>query len=70
MKLIGIALVILGIVALAFGLLGFGQEKTILEMGGVKATATEHRTSPIASIVGALSLIGGIALIVVDKRRA
>lgn len=70
MKLIGVALVIVGIVALTFGVLGYTQDKTVVEVGGVKATATEHRTVPIASILGALSLVGGIALLVVDKRRA
>jgi hypothetical protein len=57
MKLIGVAL-------------GYSQEKTVLEVGGIKATATEHKTIPIAPIVGVLSLIGGMALLVVDKRRA
>ena len=70
MKLGGVALVILGIVALVYGGLGYNQEKTVLEVGGSKATATEHKTIPIAPIVGVLSLIGGIGLLVVDKRRA
>ena len=70
MKLIGVVLVIVGVVALIFGALGYTQEKTVLEVGGMKATATEHKTIPIAPVVGALSLIGGIALLVVDKRRA
>jgi uncharacterized membrane protein YidH (DUF202 family) len=70
MKLIGIALVVLGIVALIIGVLGYSQEKTVIDMGGIKATATEHKTIPIAPIAGVVSLVGGVALLVVDKRRA
>ena len=68
MKAIGIVLVILGIVALVYGGIGYNREETIFEIGGLKATATEHKTIPIPALVGAISLIGGVALLVVDKR--
>ena len=70
MKLIGVALVILGIVALIYGGIGYNREKTILDVGGMKATVTEHKTFPIAPVAGAISLIGGVALLVVRRRTA
>lgn len=70
MKAIGIVLVILGIVALVYGGIGYNRNRTIFEMGGMKATATEHRTIPVPAVVGVVSLIGGIALLVVEKRHA
>ena len=68
MKLLGIALVILGVVALIYGGIGYNRQTTVLDVGGIKATATEHKTIPIAPIVGVISLIGGVALLVVSKR--
>jgi hypothetical protein len=68
MKLFGIALVVLGIVALVAGGFGYDRQRTVLEVGGLKATATEHNTIPYAPILGAIALIGGIALLVGVKR--
>jgi len=69
MKIISFALVILGIVALMYSGISYNREKTILDVGGIKATATEHKTIPIPPIVGAIALIGGVVLLAVDKRR-
>jgi hypothetical protein len=70
MKTIGIALVILGILALVYGGIGYSRDKTMFEVGGMKATTTEHRSIPIPAFAGVLSLIGGIGLLVFEKRRA
>jgi uncharacterized membrane protein YidH (DUF202 family) len=69
-RLLGIVLVILGVVALIYGGIGYDKEKTVIDVGGIKATATEHKTIPIAPIVGVISLVGGIALLVTSKRGA
>lgn len=68
MKWIGVVLVIIGIVGLIYGGIGYNRQRTVLDMGGMKATVTEHSTVPIAPVVGALSLIGGVALLVVRRR--
>jgi hypothetical protein len=63
MKLLGIALVVLGIVALIYGGVGYDRQKTVIDVGGIKATATEHKSLPMAPIVGVALLIGGVALL-------
>jgi hypothetical protein len=70
MKRVGVALVILGIVALVLGGIGYDRKRTVLEVGGLKATATEHETVPYAPILGAIALVGGIALVAGAKRQA
>jgi membrane-bound ClpP family serine protease len=69
MKILGIALVILGIVALVYGGIGYNRQTTILNVGGIKATATEHKTIPIAPITGAIALVGGIVLLAAPRFR-
>ena len=70
MKIIGITLVILGIVALIYGGINYTGQKTILEVGSFKATATEHKTIPVSPLIGAISLIGGIGLFWAGRRHA
>ena len=69
MKIVGVALVMLGIAALFYGGIGYDRRTTILDVGGIKATATEHKTLPIAPAVGVVALVGGIVLLVVPRSR-
>jgi hypothetical protein len=70
MKPLGVALVILGIIALIYGGIGYNRQRTVLDVGGIKATVTEHKTFPIAPVVGAIALLGGVSLLVVRRRAA
>ena len=69
MKRVGIALVILGIAGLVAGATGYTRHTTILEVAGIKATASEHKTIPIASVAGTIALVGGVALLVAPRLR-
>jgi uncharacterized membrane protein YidH (DUF202 family) len=68
MKNIGIVLVILGALALIYGGIEYNRNRTVLEMGSMRVTATEHKNIPIPAIVGVVVLIGGVALLVGGKR--
>lgn len=70
MKIIGIVLVILGIVGLIYGGINYTGETTVLEVGSLKATATEQKTLPVPPVVGAIALLSGVALLIADRRRA
>ena len=68
---IGITLIVLGLVSLLMGGFRWTEDKTVVDVGPIKATAEEHKTLPIPPVIGALALIGGIAVLVVPaKRRA
>jgi len=69
-KQLGIVLVVLGIVALIYGIVGFDRQTAVIDVGGIKATATEHKTSPIATVIGIVALVGGAALLVSSRPRA
>jgi uncharacterized membrane protein YidH (DUF202 family) len=69
MKLIGYALVILGALALAYGGISYNRQKTIIEVGSFKATATEQKHIPLSPILGGIALVGGIVLLVVPRKR-
>jgi hypothetical protein len=69
MRIIGIVLMVLGVLALAYGGIGYDRQRTVLDVGPLKATATEHKTLPLSPIVGGLALLGGIILLVGHGRR-
>jgi len=69
MKTLGIALAIVGLAALVYGGIGYNRKTTLFEVGDIKATATEHKTIPIAPIAGVIALAGGLVLMLVPRRR-
>lgn len=70
MRLIAIALIALGVIALIYGGITYNAgDKTVLEMGDMKVTATEKKTVPLPPILGVISLVGGIALLISQQRR-
>jgi hypothetical protein len=69
MKILGVALVILGIMALLFGGIGYNRQRTVLQMGSMSAKVTEHRTVPVAPVAGMIALAGGVVLLVAARRR-
>ena len=70
MKTLGIVLVILGALALVYGGINYSKNRTVLEMGSMSVTATEHKTFPIPAVAGIIVLVGGVALLVVGRSRS
>jgi hypothetical protein len=69
MKPLALLLIAVGIIGLVWGGISYNRQRTVFEIGGMKATATEHRNIPIAPVVGLVALLGGVALFV-QKRTA
>jgi hypothetical protein len=68
MKRLGIAALILGVFALIYGGVTYSRQRTILDLGGIHASVTEHHNLPLAPIVGGIAIVGGLLLILVPKR--
>ena len=67
-KLIGVLLIVLGIVALAMGGIRYTTREKVLDIGPIEATADKHHEIPLSPIVGIASLVGGIVLVVAGSR--
>lgn len=70
MRNLGIVLLLVGAFALVYGGISYSRQHTMLDVGSMHITATEHRNVPIPAIVGVVALIGGGALLVGVRRRA
>jgi hypothetical protein len=66
--LLRIVLVIIGLVALAYQGLTYTTQKKVIDIGPIQARREEHHTIPLPPILGALALVGGIVVIVSDRR--
>ena len=68
MKLIGIALIVVGIVALALGGIRYTTREKVLDLGPLEATTEKHHTIPLSPIVGIAAIVGGIAVLAAGTR--
>jgi len=69
MKLAGIVLVVLGALALAYQGIRYTTREKLIDLGPLKVTASEKKTIPLPPIVGGIALVGGIVLILADRKK-
>lgn len=50
--LVGIILIVLGVISLAYQGITYTTHKRVLDIGPVHATATQHKTIPLPPILG------------------
>jgi drug/metabolite transporter (DMT)-like permease len=65
--IIGIALLVLGILAVAYQGFSYTVPKKAVDLGPIQVTRQERHTVPLPPILGALALLGGIAVLVLDR---
>ena len=64
-KTLGVILVVLGLVGLAWGGITYTTSEKIVDIGPIHATREEKHSIPLPPIAGAVAVIGGIALLVI-----
>jgi hypothetical protein len=70
-RIAGAVLVAIGLIALLWGGISWTHEETVLDAGPIEIEAEERERIPLPPVLGAVSLIGGILLLVLpDRRRA
>ena len=71
--IVGLLLIILGVVALAYGGFSFTtrERERVVELGPLKVDATveRQRSLPLPPILGVCALAGGIVLVIVGQKK-
>jgi hypothetical protein len=67
---IGIILIALGVLALAYGGITYTTHKKVLDVGPLQATAEQHKTIPLPPILGGVAVLGGVVLLLAGRRTA
>ena len=68
MRVVGLVLVVLGILGLAYGGVQWTKREKVVDLGPVQVTSEKHKSLPIPPIAGAACLIAGAALIVSGRK--
>lgn len=66
---IGIVLIAIGIVAFAYQGITYTAREKVVEIGPVEVTAEKTKTLPLPPIVGAVALVGGIVLLIIERKK-
>jgi hypothetical protein len=67
--IIAVILIAIGVVAFAYQGINYTTRKKH-DIGPFEVTTKETRQIPLPPIVGAIALVGGIVLLVADRRKA
>ena len=68
-SLIGILLIAIGIIALAYGgYTSFTTKENVAKLGPLEINKEEERRVPIEPIVGGVCVVGGIVLLVTGRK--
>jgi uncharacterized membrane protein len=68
--LVGIALILLGIVAFAYQGISYTSREKVIDIGPLQASVDTKKTIPLPPILGGLVLAGGIVLVVVGAKKS
>lgn len=68
--IVGIVLIVLGIAGMIFQGVTYTTREPVVDVPGVvKVTSERQKTIPIPLILGAIALVGGIAIVVAASKR-
>ena len=68
--IVGIILIAIGIIALAYGGFSYTKREKIIDAGPLQVSADREKTIPFPPILGGICLVGGIILVLVGNRKA
>jgi uncharacterized membrane protein HdeD (DUF308 family) len=66
--LVGIALLVVGVLALAYQGITYTTREKVVDIGPIKASVEKQKTIPLPPVLGGLALVGGVVLIAVGAR--
>jgi hypothetical protein len=69
-RAIGVTLIALGLVALAYQGFTYTTREKAIDLGPLQVTTERTRKIPIPPIAGALALMGGVVILVLGSRRS
>lgn len=69
MKIAGIVLIVVGLVALAYGGFSYTKREKVLDLGPLQASTETRKTVPVSPIFGGVAVAAGVVLLIAGSRR-
>ncbi len=70
MRILGFALIVVGLVALLYGGISWTKRDKVVDVGPIEVTRENHERLPIPPIAGGLMLTAGVVLVVTSRKAA
>jgi hypothetical protein len=67
--IVGFLLIVVGIIALAYGGFSYTKREKIIDAGPLQVSADKEHSVPLPPILGALALAGGIVLVIAGNKK-
>jgi len=67
--IIAIVLIAIGIVSFAYRGITYKTKEKVVDIGPVEVTSEKTKTLPLSPIVGAVALVGGIVLLITERKK-
>jgi hypothetical protein len=67
-KVIGIALIVIGVIALVYEGITYTTREKIIDLGPLQAEVERKKTIPLSPVLGVAALAGGVVLLLVGRR--
>lgn len=69
LAIVGVVLIILGIIALAYQGITYTTKEKIIDLGPLKAEVEKKKTIPLPPVFGGLAIAAGVFLVWVGAKR-
>lgn len=67
--IVGIILIVIGIIALAYGGFTYTTREKVIDAGPLQVSADREKTIPFPPILGGICLVGGIILVLAGNKK-
>jgi len=67
--IIAVALIVLGIAALGYQGFTYTTKEKVVDLGPLEVTSETTKTVPLPPVVGIIALAGGVAMLIIGRRR-
>jgi uncharacterized membrane protein YidH (DUF202 family) len=68
--IVGILLIVIGIIALAYGGFTYTKREKVIDAGPLQVSADREKTFPLPPILGGLCLVGGVVLLLASNKKS
>lgn len=66
-RIVALVLIVVGVIALAWGGISYTREEKVLDVGPIEATAEKRETIPLPPILGIVAIGAGVVLLATGR---
>jgi uncharacterized membrane protein YidH (DUF202 family) len=68
MRVIGVVLIVLGVLAMAYGGITYTRREKVIDIGSLEASVDKKERIPVPPIAGGIAVVAGLALVFAGRR--